>query len=67
MCEWGQERRTTISTSDRRLEGTVSAADDDGVTFTSADGTQRTLRYEEIERARTVFVWGPSDRKAGKA
>ena len=49
---------------DRRLEGTVSAADDDGVTFTSADGSQRTLRYEEIERARTVFVWGPSDRKA---
>ena len=49
---------------ERRVEGTVTAADDDGCTVTSADGSQRTLRFDEIERARTVFVWGPSDRKA---
>jgi ribosome maturation factor RimP len=48
---------------DRRVDGTVSAADDDGVTITAADGSQRTLRYDEIERARTVFVWGPSNKK----
>lgn len=48
---------------DRRLEGTISAADDDQVTVTAADGSQRTLRYDQIERARTVFVWGPSDNK----
>ena len=53
---------------ERRLEGTLAAADDDTCTVTTADGTQRTLRYDEIERARTVFVWGPStDRKATKA
>ena len=52
---------------DRRIEGTVTAADDDTCTITGVDGTQRTLRYDEIERARTVFVWGPSDRKAGNA
>lgn len=49
---------------DRRVEGAVTAADDDAVTVTAADGSERTLRYDEIERARTVFVWGPSDRKA---
>ena len=46
---------------ERRIEGTVTAADDDTCTVAGVDGTQRTLRYDEIERARTVFVWGPSD------
>lgn len=49
---------------DRRIEGTVTAADDDTCTITAIDGTERTLRYAEIERARTVFVWGPSTDKA---
>jgi ribosome maturation factor RimP len=48
---------------DRRVDGTVSEVDDDGVTITDAAGTARTLRYDDIERARTVFVWGPADRK----
>lgn len=48
---------------ERRLEGTVTAAGDDDVTVTAADGTARTLRYDDIERARTVFVWGPSDNR----
>jgi ribosome maturation factor RimP len=52
---------------ERRLEGTVSAADADAATFRAADGSERTLRYDEIERARTVFVWGPSDRKKAQA
>jgi hypothetical protein len=43
------------------VDGTVTAADDDTVTVTAADGTARTLRYDEIERARTVFVWGPAE------
>ena len=53
---------------DRRIEGTVTTADDDTCTITGVDGSPRTLRYDEIERARTVFVWGPSDdRKKAKA
>ena len=47
---------------DRRVDGTVRAADDETVAIATADG-ERTLRYDEIERARTVFVWGPSDKK----
>jgi ribosome maturation factor RimP len=39
---------------DRRVEGTLEAADDAGIVV---DG--RSLRYEEIERARTRFVWPP--------
>jgi ribosome maturation factor RimP len=46
---------------ERRVEGTLVAADDDGVTL-SADGVERHLRYDEIERARTVFDWGPPPR-----
>ena len=45
---------------DRRVEGTVTAADDAGVTVRDAGGTERTLRYDDIERARTTFEWGPA-------
>ncbi|MGD9797696.1 MAG: ribosome maturation factor RimP [Acidimicrobiia bacterium] len=38
---------------DRRIEGVLEEADDEGV----AVGGRR-LRYDEIERARTVFEWG---------
>ena len=48
---------------ERRVDGTVTAAEDDVVTITADDGTSRTLRYDDIERARTVFVWGPAERK----
>jgi ribosome maturation factor RimP len=54
---------------ERRLEGTITGADDDAVTVQGADGVARTLRYEDIERARTVFVWGPAaddERKKAK-
>lgn len=42
----------------RRIEGTLDAADDDGIVV---DG--RALSYADIERARTVFVWGPEPRR----
>lgn len=43
---------------DRRLTGTVAEAGDGTVTFALDDGTSRTLRYDDIERARTTFEWG---------
>lgn len=42
---------------ERRIQGTLTEADDDGITV---DG--RRLRYDEIERAKTVFEWGPATR-----
>jgi len=46
---------------DRRVSGLLTAADASGIVVTTetADGpTARTLAYADIERARTVFVWG---------
>jgi ribosome maturation factor RimP len=45
---------------ERRLKGTLIAADDEGITI-----GDHTLRYDEIEKARTVFEWGPAP-KPGK-
>jgi ribosome maturation factor RimP len=51
---------------ERRVEGTVTAADDTSVTVESPDGTERTLRYEDVERARTTFEWGGTPKKNTK-
>jgi ribosome maturation factor RimP len=44
---------------DRRARGELTAVAADGITVRLEDGTERTIRFEEIERARTVFEWGP--------
>ncbi len=48
----------------RRLRGTLVAADDDGITVgpdpATPDGPERTVRHDQVERARTVFEWGPT-------
>ena len=51
---------------ERRITGTLEAADDHGVTILvdgpvdgSGEPPERRLSYDEIERARTVFDWGP--------
>jgi ribosome maturation factor RimP len=46
---------------DRRVEGTLEAADDVGVTVAG-----RTLPYADIERAHTVFSWGGSAKRSTK-
>lgn len=52
--------RTVAGTEgERRLEGELTTADDDGVVVASSDGERR-LAYDEIERAKTVFEWGPT-------
>ncbi len=43
---------------DRRLAGTLETADDEGVVVAG-----RRLAYADIERARTVFVWPPTQKK----
>lgn len=47
---------------DRRTTGTLVAADAHGITVAGAGagGGDRRLAYEEIDRARTVFEWGPN-------
>ena len=45
---------------ERRVEGVLSEADDAGVVVAG-----RRLTYAEIERARTVFEWGPAPKPTG--
>lgn len=47
---------------ERRVAGVLATADDDGITL-EADGQHRPLRYDEIERAQTVFDWQPAGRR----
>ncbi|MDP9019770.1 MAG: ribosome maturation factor RimP [Actinomycetota bacterium] len=54
---------------DRRVEGELVAADGEHITVL-VDGEPRTLALHDIERARTVFEWGPAaagTRRRGKA
>jgi ribosome maturation factor RimP len=50
----------------RRVSGTLLEADAAGCTLVGPDLPEGTLHiaYGEIERARTVFVWGPQPKKA---
>jgi ribosome maturation factor RimP len=50
----------------RRIEGTLAAADDDAIVVRAADGHEHRLRYDQIERARTVFEWGPPPRPTSR-
>jgi ribosome maturation factor RimP len=64
--------RTVDGVSDeRRVEGQLVSADDSGVvvrTGAAEDGTavEQRLAYDDIERARTVFEWGPATPRSGK-
>lgn len=51
---------------ERRVRGTLRAADDTTVTVDLEDGGERTLNIADVERARTVFTWGNPD-KPGKS
>ncbi len=43
----------------RRVEGVLAAADATTATILAGDGTQRVIALADVDRARTVFVWGP--------
>ena len=63
--------RTVAGVGDeRRVEGQLVSADDSGVVVrTGAEvGTavEQRLAYDDIERARTVFEWGPATPRSGK-
>ena len=51
-------RLADVEAAERRVRGAIAAADDHGVTLTLGDG-ERTIAYSQIDRARTVFEWGP--------
>jgi ribosome maturation factor RimP len=59
--------RIDAGTADvRRVTGTLQGADESGCTLTGPEVPDGELRiaYDQIERARTVFEWGPEPLKA---
>lgn len=51
--------KTTIELDgQRRLEGVLLAADQSGITLEAEPGSNYTLGYGDIAKARTVFAWG---------
>ena len=57
-------RLRDVTNEARRIQGTLVAADDHGITVRSdeAPHADRTVTYDQIDRARTVFVWGAADK-----
>ena len=59
--------RVDAGTADvRRLTGTLESADETGCTLAGPEvpGGEVRISYDQIERARTVFEWGPEPRRA---
>lgn len=50
----------------RRIEGQILSADDNSATLLLDDGTERIVQIDAIDKARTVFVWGPKPKPGGK-
>jgi ribosome maturation factor RimP len=63
--------RADVAEDERRVAGVVEAADDDAVTIrTGTEGGEpvtRRLAYGDIDRARTVFEWGPAPKPGGRS
>ena len=69
---WAVGRDVAIKTvpgfeAGRRFTGRVLAADDTSVTVAVDEpvGDRLTFAFDEIERARTVFEWGPAPKPGG--
>ncbi len=59
-----QIRLRDASGDDRRLRGVLEAAGDTSATVRTEAGEERIVEYSAIDKARTVFEWGPKP-KAG--
>lgn len=63
---WAVDQIVKIKTrpevdGDRRLQGLLVVADDDGIEIEDQEsGETRRLAYDDIDKARTVFEWGPA-------
>lgn len=62
-------RLANVEAEQRRFEGVLVAADDATATIRVVDGsniTERVVELSSIDRARTVFEWGPQPKPGGK-
>ncbi len=49
----------------RRIDGKLVSADDSTATVLTSDGDERTISVADVDKARTIFEWGPKP-KPGK-
>ena len=57
-------RLRDVTNDERRVHGVLTTAGDDTFTVTRADGSTREIPYDQVDRARTVFNWGPAPKPA---
>ncbi len=64
----GQEVSVKIRTDDgtERIRGTLAEADDDSAVL-AIDDDRRRVAYRDITSAKTIFEWGPTPPKGGRA
>ena len=55
-------RLSDPSADPRRLDGALVAADDRTATLLLASGEERVVDITSIDKARTVFAWGPKEK-----
>jgi ribosome maturation factor RimP len=63
-------RLADVGHDDRRISGTLVAADETSATIVieGPDGPlERTVAFDQIDRAKTVFEWGPAPKPGQKA
>jgi ribosome maturation factor RimP len=58
-------RLANIDADQRRVQGTIVAADEEAVTVATAEGDRR-IAYVDIDRAKTVFEWGGQPKPGAK-
>lgn len=65
----GMQAAVRVRTADGRVErvgGSITAADDEAVTVAPDDGGPDVrIRFDAVDRARTVFEWGAAERPGG--
>jgi ribosome maturation factor RimP len=59
-------RLRDVDTADRRVDGVIVAADEATATIRLQSGEERVVAVDSIDRARTVFEWGPKPKPGGK-
>lgn len=62
-------RLADVEAAQRRFEGVLVAADDATATIqvtTDGDVVHRVVPLDQIDRAKTVFEWGPQPKRGGK-
>jgi len=58
-------RLRDVVNDERRVTGVLVSADDQGIVVLADDG-ERSIAYSQIDRARTVFVWGAAPKPGSK-